>query len=331
MQLIINQAGSRLRRKKATFELKKQEKTYKLSPEKIKSILIAEGVSISSDAILLAVEHQIDLLILDKSGQPLVRLWSPGFGSISKIRRKQAFFSRSLEASKWIGRILLKRLNHMQNHLKYLKEKEVLQHTEIKQASPIEKSRLKIENWLKKQEKLQTEVANRIRGWEGSAARYYFAELSALLPKTYQFSRRSRRPAKDIFNCLLNYAYGILYGRIEIALIRAGVDPYLGVFHQDIYNRPVLVYDCIEAYRHWAEELVCSLCQEKIIQEDMFDLEEKGHWLNERGRILLISRFNEFLAESPIQEGAKYSRAHLIDRDAQQLAQKLLNFQENPF
>jgi CRISPR/Cas system-associated endonuclease Cas1 len=38
----------------------------------------------------------------------------------------------------------------------------------------------------------------------------YFATLSALLPEQYKFKNRNQ-PATDIFNAMLNYAYGILY------------------------------------------------------------------------------------------------------------------------
>ena len=36
-------------------------------------------------------------------------------------------------------------------------------------------------------------------------------------PNRYKFEGRSRNPAKDEFNTLLNYAYGILYSKVEKA------------------------------------------------------------------------------------------------------------------
>ena len=127
-----------------------------------------------------------------------------------------------------------------------------ISHTDSIDASTqkLEKVRQKIQAWGKTAEALNPENSARLRAWEGSAAKAYFQLLSASLPPPLPFKKRSRRPAKDPFNCMLNYAYGILYGRL------AGIDPYMGVFHRDNYNRPVLVYDCIESYRHWAESVV---------------------------------------------------------------------------
>ncbi len=41
-------------------------------------------------------------------------------------------------------------------------------------------------------------------GLEGSAGRAYFACLSGLLPEAYRFDGRSRQPAKDDFNAMLD-------------------------------------------------------------------------------------------------------------------------------
>ena len=79
----------------------------------------------------------------------------------------------------------------------------------------------------------------------------------------------------DIVNALLNYGYGILYGRIEGALIKSGIDPYIGVLHRDDYNRPVLVYDVIELYRIWVDYVVYSLVAQKVINSDYYSIRSK--------------------------------------------------------
>ena len=96
---------------------------------------------------------------------------------------------------------------------------------------------------------LMDEAGPKIRAYEGQASRQYFQCVSKHMPFRFQFSGRSRHPAEDMVNALLNYAYGILYGHIESALIKSGLDPYIGFFHRDEYNRPVLTYDVIEPFR----------------------------------------------------------------------------------
>jgi len=50
-----------------------------------------------------------------------------------------------------------------------------------------------------------------ILGLEGKAARSYFEAISSIMPERYRFAGRSRNPARDEFNALLNYGYGVLY------------------------------------------------------------------------------------------------------------------------
>jgi len=54
-----------------------------------------------------------------------------------------------------------------------------------------------------------------LMGLEGSAGRAYFACLGQLVPEAYRFEGRSRHPARDAFNAMLNYSYGVLYSLVE--------------------------------------------------------------------------------------------------------------------
>ena len=77
-------------------------------------------------------------------------------------------------------------------------------------------------------------VRSRVLGVEGNGGRVYFSTLSEALPERYQFNGRSRNPAKDFFNCLLNYGYGVLYSLVEHGCILAGLDLYRPFAHGQI-------------------------------------------------------------------------------------------------
>lgn len=119
----------------------------------------------------------------------------------------------------------------------------------------------------------------------------YFNALSRLLPTTEAFAGRSSRPAKDRFNAMLNYAYGILYAQVERAARLAGLDPYVGILHADVYNKPTLVFDAVEPFRHYIEETVFKLFSGRKVTSSMFDVIEEGFFLNGEGRRLLISAY----------------------------------------
>ena len=130
-----------------------------------------------------------------------------------------------------------------------------------------------------------TAVAPTLRGWEGQASHIYFNTINRFLPEEFRFERRSQHPALDVTNAFLNYGYGLLYSKIESALIKAGIDPYIGILHRDDYNRPVMVYDVIEIYRVWVDYIVYTLIAQNCITDDYYSVREDGSfWLESLGR-----------------------------------------------
>ena len=167
-----------------------------------------------------------------------------------------------------------------------------------------------------------------LRGWEGVSSKIYFEILNLFIPKTYRFDIRSQHPAMDPINALLNYGYGLLYGKIEGALIKAGIDPYVGILHRDNYNRPVLVYDVIEIYRVWIDYVVYSLAIQQVITDEYYSVQEDGsYWLEPLGRRVLIQSVNDYLDEVIEQRGVSRSRVTQISLYAQNLAQTFKKFE----
>lgn len=165
-----------------------------------------------------------------------------------------------------------------------------------------------------------------LRGWEGAASKIYFDTLCNFLPEDYRFNGRSH-PATDVFNALLNYAYGILYGKIEGTLIKAGIDPYIGVFHREDYNRPVLVFDIIELYRVWADFVVVNLCMQKAIIPECYSVQPNGtYWLEPLGRRMVIQGMSDYLEDLITIKGQNRSRNTHLQLYAHSLAQMFLNF-----
>lgn len=97
---------------------------------------------------------------------------------------------------------------------------------------------------------------------------------------------------------MLNYGYGLLYGKIEGILIKSGIDPYIGILHRDDYNRPVLVYDIIEKYRIWVDYIVYSLVAQEVVTTELYSVKEDGsYWLEGLGRRIIIQSLNDYLDE----------------------------------
>lgn len=321
MQVVVQSYGALLRVNNGMFEVVHKDGKQAIPYDKVTSFLIAKGVSITSDAILAAIEQSIEILFTDRKGFPLGRIWSNRFGSVSSIRKAQLQFASDIKGTELVISILNDKMLAQQAMVLCLSKPDRSTDGEIKRAyDRIEKYRSKLENFLNY---LPADAGPSLRGFEGNASRIYWETISLHLPEQYRFEKRSQHPAEDMFNCLLNYAYGILYGKIESAMITAGIDPSIGIHHRDEYNRPVFVYDVIEKYRAWADNVVISLCMQEVIFIEFFEIENNGFWLTTEGKRILIQAMNDYLSEVITLNGLSRSRLTHIGLWMQQLATKL--------
>ncbi|MEK6482151.1 CRISPR-associated endonuclease Cas1 [Catalinimonas sp. 4WD22] len=324
MNLILDTFGTSLVKKDEMFVVLHKDGKQQIATHQVRTISLSKGARISSDAILMAIENEIDILFVNSYGHPQGRVWSQRYGSIANIRKNQVFFGRSPQAVSWMKEIIIRKLDNQtalvctlltgDNEQKRIKTECI---------SQLEKIKAKLEEL---EADILAKIGDTIRGLEGSASRYYFKCLASLLPEKYRFEKRSQHPAKDMFNSLLNYAYGMLYAKVEGALIRTGIDPYLGIFHRNEYNRPVMVYDCIEPYRVWAEQVVVNLCLQLVMEKEFFSINERGdYWLASEGKRILIQSMNDYLEEVVGINGKSRSRNVHLELDCQALAQRFKN------
>lgn len=292
----------------------------------IKSIQIGKGAQITSDAVLLAIENEIEVLFTDKSGTPIGRVWSPKYGSVSTIRKGQLNFTFTKDALLWIKEVLHEKISNQQALLL------MMQTADVEKNRKREKGISRLEDYKTKLNGIDgdivSDVASQLRGWEGLSSKVYFETLNLFIPEEYRFASRSQHPACDVVNAFLNYGYGLLYGKIEGALIKSGIDPYIGIMHRDDYNRPVLVYDVIEKYRVWVDYVVYSLVAQNVITDEYYSVKDDGsYWLEGLGRRVLIQSMNDYLEEVITQKGVSRSRATQIQLFAQALAQKFKKYE----
>ena len=277
MHIIINSPGTVVSIRNGIFCIVCGKEEQLVPPDKVKSISIAPGARITSDALLVAIQHEIDVFVLDGYGYPVGRLGSARYRSISTIRRQQALFTMDVRATAWVRDLIVQKI---QNSLAVLMAFVSLDSFRDNSDYAVALSR--IEEILQKLQTMRvdvplSEVESTFRGYEGTAARSYFRLLQVLIPERWRPEKRVRRPARDPFNSMLNYAYGLLYTRVESALVRSGLDPHMGVYHRDAYQTPALVFDFVEKYRHWMDYVVVALCRAQAVDEDMF-FEEDGAW-----------------------------------------------------
>ncbi len=325
MELILNTFGTSLSRDNEAFQIIHKDGKQRVPAQGIKSIQIGRGAQITSDAVLLAIENEIEVLFMDRTGSPVGRIWSPKYGSVSTIRKGQLSFTFSHDAVDWIKGVIRQKIENQQALLLMMCADNTVVDRKVKKAiSKLEDYRTKIAGI---NGEIVSDIASMLRGWEGIASNIYFEAINLFLPQELQFTQRSQHPATDIVNAMLNYGYGLLYTRIEGSLIKAGIDPYIGVLHRDDYNRPVLIYDVIELYRIWVDFVVVTLLAQNVVTDEYYSVKEDGsYWLEALGRRVLIQSFNDYFDEVIVQKGVSRSRGNQIFLYAQELAQTFKRF-----
>jgi len=294
-----------------------------IAAHKVTSFVMSKGAALSTDAIALALQHNIDIVVVDGLGHPIGRFWHSKLGSTAKIRKAQLEASLNEIGLKTIKSWLSQKLENQADFLQDLKKhrKQLRDFLDDKSESILE-FRQKIQESYAEN---ISEIADSFRGWEGSAGRHYFDALSKCMPEAFAFKGRSFRPANDEFNAMLNYAYGILYSRVERALMLAGLDPYVGFMHRDDYNTKSLVFDYIEPYRIHAERFVFRLFTGKKINKAYFEELTNGFSLNEEGKKFFVSPYLEYLDSDKIRyKGRLQTRMNAVQLEAHRFANSLI-------
>jgi CRISPR-associated protein Cas1 len=326
MQLVINTYGSYLKKKDNCFLVRNEDKEFEVSAKKVESILITTGAHLSTDAIKFAMENNIDLVFLDEFGNPYGRVWHSKLGSTVVIRRRQLEIAEENEGLELAREWIVAKFDNQINFLKRLANSRPEKQEKIEgYAKQLKEVKLSLNNLSGTIE----EKRGTLMGLEGSAGRIYFEALSFIVPDRFGFEGRSRQPAKDEFNCLLNYAYGVLYSLVEKGCILAGLDPYVGFIHTDNYNKKSLVFDLIDMFRIFAEESVVYLLSQRKIKKEYFDPIKGGVTLNKEGKAILIEALNNILEKTVRYGGRNIKNRDIIQFECHRIANNLIKKKEN--
>lgn len=137
---------------------------------------------------------------------------------------------------------------------------------------------------------------DRLRGFEGQAASYYFSVFDDLIlqqKEDFLFIVRTRRPPLDFVNALLSYVYTLLAHDVQAALEGVGLDSYVGFLHRDRPGRASLALDVMEELRAVvADRFVLTLINKKMIKaNDFITKENRAVLLTDDARKLLFKEW----------------------------------------
>ncbi len=130
-----------------------------------------------------------------------------------------------------------------------------------------------------------------LRGFEGAAARAYFAGLAGVMPPAMQFAGRNRRPPRDPVNACLSLGYTLLHAQAVQACQTTGLDPLLGFYHRPSFGRESLASDLIEPLRASVDLWVWGLLRGRTLREDHFSTDAHACLLGKAGRQIFYAQW----------------------------------------
>ena len=321
MQLVLDTYGLVVKKKDNRFLIIADKTERQISPMKVTSIAVTADCLISTAAMNLAIKHEIPIFLINRLGKITGRIWSASFSGLPETRKQQALFDGHADAAAWLSNLYLLKTERQVEVLNWIKEnrhttdiwEEAMQRSDTARVDFRAAAGLPLE-----------EAKSRLLTIEAHFAKAYWQAISDSLPTGWQFAKRSRMPAEDPFNAVLNYGYGMLYGVIETAAFTAGLDPYMGLLHAEEYKTPALTFDLIEPFRPWLDrEIMAHFYQEKF-KPTHFKPIKHGWQLDKPGKMVWIPAFQDWLRAKTIdQDGRNTRRRSQINRFAADFANYL--------
>lgn len=235
--LHISKAGLSLGISKNKFVVKEYGKVQKTIPmEKVNRIILeGDGISLSTDIIKKCALNQITIDFIDRDALSYASLITHK-STLSQTIHKQAMILKTPLQLKLATQFIKGKAKNQINYLKYLDKYHNLLDENITKMETILKLNIK-----------KTQTIEQLMGYEGSISAIYWESLRIILE--VPFEKRVTFGAKDIVNSSLNYAYAILYGKVQHCLVHAGLSLNLSFLHALDEKKPTLTFDMIEEFR----------------------------------------------------------------------------------
>ncbi len=310
--VVVDSYGAFVGKSGDRFVIKSNGETKEFASEDVEQILVSSAATVSSDAVFLAAEKNVDIAYLDYRGIPVARVFPCKLGGTTKTRRAQleaGFDGRSLAFCRAIVEAKVRNQAALLKSLSKGRGDDFF-------AGVAEQMEKGLDTLNIGGKKSREDALGVFLGVEGNAASEYFEALSKVLP----FERRET-DAKDAVNALLNYGYGVLRNEVERSCLLAGLDPFLGFFHADRYGKPSMVLDLMEPFRApVVDRALVTLAARKQFSDELVCTGSEGCLLSDVGRKVWLEKVLERLNSN---YGDRAFKDHVL-RQSRELVQWLL-------
>lgn len=280
-------------------------KTQKSIPlEKVTRIIIGASISLSTALIKKCADKNITIDFIDANYQPYASLLTHK-AAMSSLRHKQASIYGSARALEIAKEFIKGKATNQINYLKYLNKYHKILNGEIKKLIALKKKIQKANS------------QNELMGFEGSISALYWEAIRLILDAP--FDARITYGAKDLVNSALNYAYAILYGKIQQCLNQTGLSLEISFLHAPNGTKPTLSFDMIEEFRTFIVDrtIISMLNKQEPLEVD------KSGLLTQNSRQLISQNIKQKLGQYTTWRGQSVLISEIISTQCYALARAI--------
>lgn len=253
----------------------------------VDTVIVAANAQISTQLIFALLQNGTQIIYTDWRGAYQGSINDCRIG-IEKLELQSRVFNNPISQLR-LGKYVI--AHKLENQIKLLRDYNKHQkNTKLREI---------INKLLAYREKIiDTQNIEELRGFEGICSKIYFSAFSELLPtEAGGWAGRSRQPALNPVNALLNYGYAFLERDIRIAILGNGLDERIGFLHSNNGRKDSLVYDLMEMFRQSiVDKFVLRLFNRKVFQDSDFQYDGEGCLLTEKARKEWIRLYEEYMA-----------------------------------
>lgn len=319
--IYVTEQGAVIGKKGHRVVVTKEKQTLADVPiSQVHGVLVFGNVQITTQAMRLMLENDVEMALFSGSGRLLGQITSPFPKNITLRQAQYEHAGDAAFVSDFASIIVRAKIR---NCLELVRE---FSHNHSETDLTAEKDQL---------ESYSRTVEGRpdvsvLLGLEGTSARAYFSSYAKMIRTGFTFTGREKHPPPDPVNALLSLGYTMAYNEIASLLDGIGFDPFLGFFHQPRYGHAGLASDLCEEFRApLTDRLTLYLINNRIIGPEDFATHAPSNavYLGHEPRKRYFEEYEKFVSRPMPVSDEKESQMtfrRLFMRQAERLRHSLM-------
>jgi len=293
--LYLDTQGAYLRKDGGEYVVQHHDIEQRFPSAQVECVILLGNVQLSTQVMANLLETNVPVCFLSSHGRYRGRL-SPATHANVRLRMSQYACVRETSLAMPLARWFV--ISKIRNSKEWLCRRL---HDAGHDASGLRKT---LKHWMNAAGK--TRNIERLRGFEGMAARDYFHAFEQLFAGSpFQWQGRNRQPPRDPINGVLSMGYTLLLNESMAAIESIGLDVHAGLLHGGLehsdYGKPSLALDLMEEFRYLVDRLMARLLLSGAYTADDFEYKSNGAcYMKGTLRTAFFTEW-ELLMQSPIK------------------------------